>query len=151
MSYTMWGEAETPWMRDMARDILTLLDTVYPGHPWKVMVYGDKTGGGYFIQHMEFEGKPYGINQPKAHLFASASEFKNDVISRGGELLERVSLTRGARKEVEKLTHMDGVPDLHQPAEYQQGKNIEKAIAFADNAMREGIRPQALREANKND
>ena len=147
----MWGEADSPWMAEMAKDIIGLLDAVYPGHPWKVLVYGDKTGGGYFIRHLEFEGKPYGINQPRAHVFASASEFKADVIRKGGELLERVYLTRGARNEVEQVTRMDGVRDKDQPAEYQQEKNFQKAVVFADNAMRDGIMPQALREANKND
>lgn len=151
MSYTMWGEAETPWMCDMARDIMTLLDTVYPGHPWKVQVYGDKTGGGYFIRHLEFDGKPYGVNQPKAHMFASASEMRADVIRKGGEVLERVYLTRGARNMSENVTHMDGVPEKHQPAEFQQEQADKRLTIAVEEALRDMPRPQAIVEAAKND
>jgi hypothetical protein len=38
--YTMYDQGATPWMREMARDILGILDLVYPGHPWAVNVYG---------------------------------------------------------------------------------------------------------------
>jgi len=143
----MWGEAASPWMAEMAKDILGLLDTVYPGHPWKVHVYGDETGGGYHIRHLEFDGKPYGMNQPNAHMFGSASEFRADVIRKGGEILERVALRRGRRDEAEQVTHMEGVPLKHQPIQYQEAqkdKQLDQIVktAIAEGALRTEPMPQ---------
>ena len=111
----LYEEGATKWMQDMAHDILVLLDTVYPGNAWGVRVYGDHRGGGYFIQHLEFEGGQFGMNQPRAHLFGSASELRNDVLRKAGELLERVNLRRGMRNEAEVVGRMEGVPEKFQP------------------------------------
>ena len=130
LSQILYQEGATPWMADMARDILALLDTVYPGHPWSVRVYGDETGGGYFIQHLEFDGGQFGMNQPKAHLFASASELRDDVVRKGGELLERCFLARKKYME-ERIKKMDGVPDKFQPLAYRrelEQKNQEAVV-----------------------
>lgn len=138
---TMWGEAASPWMRDMALDIMQLLDTAYPGHPWKVHVYGDDTGGGFQIRHLEFDGAPYGMNEPRAHLFGSASELRARVIYMGGELLERVNLTRGVRNEAERVTRMEGVPERHQPTEHRT--DIKHLVLLPkDSELREEARPQ---------
>ena len=147
MSIVLYEEGATPWMQDMARDILELLSTVYPGHPWSVRVYGDNTGGGYFIRHLEFEGKPYGQNQPRAHLFGSASELRADVIRRGGEVLERVNLRR-ARRDDDPVGRMEGVPEHHQPAFTRPPVQFDTVINVADHGLRDEPRPQALREAN---
>lgn len=143
---TMWGEAATPWMKAMASDILGLLDTAYPGHPWKVHVYGDDTGGGFHIRHLEFDGKNWGINEPRAHLFASASELRKRVINMGGELLERVRLERGRRNEAEQIKSMDGVPEKDQPAQFQREQSEKRLTEEVEKVLREVPRPQALRE-----
>lgn len=128
-------------MEDMARDIMLLLDTVYPGNPWGVRVYGDQRGGGYFIRHLEFEGKPFGMNTPQAHLFASASELRQDVIMKGGELLERVNLARGKRKEGDEVGRMEGVPERFQPR--QEKAPVEfTGIIDAREPIRTEPRPQ---------
>lgn len=148
--YRMWGEADTPWKRDMARDILALLDTAYPGHPWKVMVYGDATGGGYFIQHLEFDGRPYGENNPQAHLCGSASEFKVDVLNRGGAILERVFLARGRRNLADRVTRMDGVPESGQPRQFKAPVEAPVVLDTSFEPLREEPRPQALRGSDGN-
>jgi hypothetical protein len=127
----LYEEGATKWMQDMARDILALLDTVYPGHPWSVRVYGDATGGGYHIQHLEFEGQNFGMNQPRAHLFSSASELRNDVIRKGGELLERCNLAR-RRYQGEEIKKMEGVPDKFQPPEYRRELEQKNRDAVAE-------------------
>lgn len=137
-------EGATPWMRDMAHDILTLLSTVYPGYPWSVNVYGDSKGGGYFIRNLDFPAN-WGMNQPRAHMFGSATEFRADVIRKGGELLERCGLIR-ARSDESPIVKMEGVPDKWQPPEHRQEKFIKAVIAAAEEA-REAPLPQVVKEA----
>lgn len=138
----LYQEGATKWMSDMANDILVLLDTVYPGHPWSVRVYGDSTGGGYHIQHLEFEGQNFGMNQPKAHLFSSASELRNDVLRKGGELLERCNLARKAYAG-DPIKKMEGVPDKFQPPAYKaeiEAKNkaaVEEVIREVQQATKQ--------------
>lgn len=134
-------------MRDLARDILELLSTVYPGHPWSVNVYGDDTGGGYFIRHLDFPSN-WGMNQPRAHHFASASELRDDVIRKGGEILERSGLQRKRWNE-DPIKKMEGVPEKWQPVEYrdeQSNARFEAVIAKVEDETRTEIRPQALKE-----
>jgi hypothetical protein len=131
VSQILYQEGATPWMQHMARDILSLLDTVYPGHPWAVRVYGDEKGGGYFIQHLEFEGGQFGMNQPRAHLFASASELRLDVMRKAGELLERCSVAR-RRWQEQEIKKMEGVPDKFQPPQYKRELEEKQQAAVAE-------------------
>lgn len=144
----MYREGATPWMESMAGDILQLLDVAYPGHPWAVRVYGDNSGGGYFIQHLEFQGGQFGINQPNAHRFASASELRNDVLRKGGELLERCFLARKRYRE-ESIKKMDGVPDKFQPIEYRRELDAKNAAAVIE-VVRE-YQQATKKEEEKND
>lgn len=144
----IYQEGATPWMEDMAHDILELLSTVYPGHPWAVKVYGDQKGGGYFIRHLDFPAN-FGMNNPRAHLCHSATEFRARVIRDAGELLERCNLARGRSNE-DPIKKMEGVPDKHQPIEYRrevEGKRIEAVFEKAAEELRATPRPQALKEA----
>jgi hypothetical protein len=120
----LYAEGATKWMEDLSKDILDLLSTVYPNHPWGVHVYGDNKGGGYFIRHLDFP-KNWGYNQPRAHFFASASELRADVIKGGGEILERSYLARAKWNE-ESIKKMDGVPLKDQPIEHQRQVQQEK-------------------------
>lgn len=138
----IYSEGATPWMQDMANDILNLLSTVYPGYPWAVHVYGDAKGGGYFIKNLDFPAN-WGMNQPKAHLFPSASAFHADVIKKGGELLERCGLIRG-RNNDDDIKKMEGVPDKWQPLEHRRDTEIKAVEA----ALRDEMRPQVIREAS---
>lgn len=120
----LYADGATHWMFAMSKDILNLLDTVYPGHPWAVHVYGDEKGGGYFIKHLDFPSN-WGLNQPMAHLFASASELRADVIRKAGELLERANLERKSWNG-ESIKMMEGVPLKYQPIEYQVEQQKEQ-------------------------
>ena len=111
--YIMFEEGATQAQRDEARMILEALDAAYPGHPWAVRVYGDETGGGFFIKHLDFPAN-WGMNQPKAHLYGSSSEMKRDVILKAGEWLERANLRRG-RATGDEIMRVDGVPEKYQP------------------------------------
>jgi hypothetical protein len=142
----LYADGATPWMQEMAKDIMLLLDTVYPGNPWAVRVYGDDTGGGFHIRHLEFEGKPYGINEKAAHRFATASEMRARVLQMGGELLERVNLRRGLRREGDEVKRMDGVPEKHQPWAYQENKpTVQFDAVVSESELRTTPRPQALK------
>lgn len=123
------AEGADKWMYDMAEDILKLLDTVYPGYPWSVNVYGSNTGGGYFIRNLDFPAN-YGMNQPRAHMFGSASEFRADVIKKAGELLERCNLARGHNKG-DGIVRMEGVPDKFQPTGYRGEQAKIEAVTIA--------------------
>jgi hypothetical protein len=144
----IYEEGATPWMRDMAHDILTLLTTVYPGYPWAVNVYGDEKGGGYFIRNLDFPAN-YGMNQPKAHRFGSISELRADVLRKAGELLERCGLVRG-RNNDEPIKMMEGVPDKWQPPEYREEKYIKNLVVVANELRNEAL-PQVEREASRGD
>lgn len=116
----------------MSKDILNLLDTIYPGHAWACRVYGDEKGGGYFIYLLSFEGKNYGYNQPRAHRFASASELRADVIRGAGEVLERSYLARHGKASWDvEIKKMDGVPLKDQPLAYQKEVGLKRAAATA--------------------
>lgn len=146
----MYEDGATPWMRHMAKDILEILDLIYPGHPWAVRVYGDDKGGGYFIRHMDFPAN-FGMNQPNAHYFGSASEMRADVIRKAGELLERCNLAR-ARWNEDSIKRMEGVPEKFQPNPHPQDaaqmqKSFETVIATAEREMRDEARPQAVEMA----
>lgn len=138
----VYEEGATEWMRDMAHDILELLSIVYPSYPWAVRVYGDEKGGGYFIRNLDFPAN-FGMNQPRAHMFASASEFRADVIRKAGELLERCNLVRG-RNNDDPIKKMEGVPDKWQPPEFREQKFIE-AVALAAGESRDEAMPQTER------
>lgn len=139
------SEGGTKAQEAEAEMILDALTTAYPSHPWAVRVYD----GGFFIRHLDFPSN-WGMNAKYKSFGYSASALKRDVIMKAGEFLERANLKRG-RGEDAPIKFVEGVPDKYQPVEYQKEKNLEKAIAFADNSMRDGVLPQALREARKDD
>lgn len=109
----LYEEGATQSQRDLAHLILDVLTVAYPGHPWAVRVYGDNSGGGFFIRHLDFPSN-WGMNQPKAHLYGSSSEMQRDVIMRAGEWLERANLKRGPANG-DEIVRVEGVPERYQP------------------------------------
>lgn len=145
-----YEDGATPWMRHMAHDIICLLDLVYPGWSWAVNVYGDEKGGGYHIRLLDFPSN-YGFNNPKAHLFGSASEMRASIIRHAGELLERCGVRRGKMEDDQPLIgRMEGVPEKFQfepDPEKLPKVNLETVIATAEREMRDQPRPQIITEA----
>src|ERR1041385_1160132 len=108
-------EGATQWQRDMARDSLVLLSTVYPGWNWSIKVYGNNSGGGYHLRLLDFPAN-YGFNNPRVHMCHSASEFRMQLIRAAGELLERCNVSRGKADDDQPLIgRMEGVPEKFQP------------------------------------
>jgi hypothetical protein len=143
----VYAESDSPWMHAMARDIINLLDLAYPGWGWSVKVYGDEKGGGYHIRLLNFEGGNYGYNNPRAHLFASASELRANVLRAGGELLERCLMSRQlpCDPEAPGIQRMEGVPEKFQGApdpDKVPKIQLETVIKTADHNLRETPRGQ---------
>jgi hypothetical protein len=114
----MYSEGATQAQIDLAKGILEALEVAYPAHPWAVRVYGDSTGGGFFIRHLDFPSN-WGMNCRQGTRQYSASALKKEVILMAGEWLERAGLKRGAW-DGESIKRVEGVPEKYQP-----GKPIE--------------------------
>lgn len=110
----MYSEGATQAQIDQAKSILEALETAYPAHPWAVRVYGDSTGGGFFIRHLDFPSN-WGMNCRHGSKQYSASAVKREVILMAGEWLERAGLKRGAW-DGDSIKHVEGVPEKYQPA-----------------------------------
>ena len=50
----LYSEGATKAQEDEANWILEAISIAYPNHPWAVRVYGDSTGGGFFIRNLNF-------------------------------------------------------------------------------------------------
>ena len=95
---------------DEAHNILDLLTTCYPGHPWSVRVYD----GGFFIRHLELPSK-WGMNCKFKKVSMSASMMKREIIMMAGEYLERAGLDRGRNINEDPIDWVEGVPAKCQP------------------------------------
>lgn len=132
----LYKEGSTQAQEDEARWILEALDVAYPGHPWAVRVYGDSTGGGFFIYHLDFPYN-YGINCNKKTKIFSASELKRQVILMAGEWLERANLRRGRAVEGDELKRLEGVPERFQPEQRKKPIDVESLVVVGKEAAQE--------------
>jgi hypothetical protein len=125
-----------------ANNIIEALTTAYPGYPWAVKVYD----GGFFIRNLMFP-KNWGMNQPNANKYGSASEMKKDVIMKAGEWLERANLKRGRNINEDEIVRLEGAPEHDQPNR-PLPDNIKIALPEGYNPeapqLRDTPRPQAL-------
>lgn len=99
------GDIET------AKAVAEKLNAHYPGHLWAVKVDSERSGGIVIIQNYAVSFK-YGYILKLARLY-----FDPDlkcVIKAGGEILERAKMKRGWW-DGQDATHIDGLPDKHQP------------------------------------
>lgn len=86
---TSW-DADTVAMEAKAKEVAQILATTYPDHPWAV---GWAPGAVLVVKHMAGEAK-YGYTIDLASQF-SASELAHCAMLAGGELLERMGMSRG--------------------------------------------------------
>lgn len=75
----------------MARQMAETLHAAYPGHFWAVSCDG-KTGMAD-VRNLALSGN-WGFRLKLKNIY-SASQFKKDVLTAGGEILERYRLNRG--------------------------------------------------------
>ena len=128
-----------------AHDILGLLSTVYPGHPWSVRVMP----GLVFIRHLEF-GTNWGMNLRTSEIDHDAAVLRRKVLMLAGEWLERAGLGRGRAEADQKVDWVEGVPARDQPP--QSKPSIEEmtgqkvAIAGDDGTLRTNPMPQVTKE-----
>lgn len=106
----LFNEGATQAQEDEAKNILEALTAAYPGYPWGVKVYD----GGFFIRNFLFPTN-WGMNQPNADKYGSASEMKKDVIMKAGEWLERANLRRGKNINEDEIVKLEGAPASAQP------------------------------------
>jgi hypothetical protein len=91
----------------MAREIISALHAVYPGHEWFVLI----RGGIIQIKKMEWHAN-WGIALPYSDLKGDAMARKRSVVRAAGEFLERGNAKRGGNTG-EAVKHIDGIPDRH--------------------------------------
>ena len=133
-------EGMTDAQEHEAHNILGLLSTCSPGHPWSVRVMP----GLVFIRHLEF-GASYGMNLKLREVDHDASVLKRKVIMLAGEWLERAGLARGTAPEDMKIDWVEGVPLRDQPP--QSKPSIEemtgsKVAIAGEDGIRMNPRPQ---------
>jgi len=138
----LYSEGATKAQEDEANWILEAISIAYPNHPWAVRVYGDSTGGGFFIRNLNFP-KNWGINCKHGGKIYSASSFKKDVIRKAGEWLERANLKRGVGDGA-PVDFLEGVPDKDQP-----GQKIDLSQAKIVMADEHGKRPEVLQASEQ--
>ena len=84
-------DAESQQMELIAKLAAQVLTTHYPNHWWMV---GWAPGNALILKHGAGDARyGYSIDFPK---MGSISEFEKEVMRGGGELLERMGLSRGA-------------------------------------------------------
>lgn len=133
----LFSEGATKAQEAEANDILEALTVAYPNYPWGVRVYGDSTGGGFFIRHLGLPSN-YGMNCTKK--FYSSSQLKKEVITAAGEFLERAGLKRG-RGNDDEIRRVEGIPEKFQPPSEKPPLAMEVVID-ASNRMRDEPMPQ---------
>ena len=105
----MSDDLMTDMQQKEADEIVGLLDTCYPGHPWAVRVYG----GCIFIRHLQF-GSNWGMNIKVKDVQHDAAVQKRTIVRLAGEWLERAGMRRG-RYDVEQPDYrVEGVPERFQ-------------------------------------
>lgn len=98
--------ADTEHVQDLglAKDIGETLHAAYPGHMWAITVQG-----GVAIIKDLYISSQWGMVLHYSNLVADAGVRRKKVVAAGGELLERASIARGARKHGEKVRKVDGI------------------------------------------
>lgn len=103
-------EGPTEALHDNAKEIVDLISTVYPGHPWAVRC--DK--GFIFIRHLAF-GSNWGMNLRVKEADHDAAVLKKKLVMLAGEWLERAGMKRGRYDPDQETYRVEGVPEHFQP------------------------------------
>ena len=135
----IYTEGATKAQEDEAEDIITVLSTAYPGHPWAVRVYD----GGFFIRHLDFPAN-WGMNCKFKDVNHDWAVMKREIIMQAGEWLERANLKRGRYDADQEITHVEGVPQKYQPHQPMMD-DVKLVIAPSDAPLRDTPRPQAVK------
>lgn len=106
---TFDGHTYTASDEILAKRAAEMLNKHYPGHLWAVNVNSDEKGGVMVIKNFSVSFR-YGYT---LHLSKLDTGLKK-VMRAGGEILERAKMRRGYGIG-EKASHVDGLPDRHQP------------------------------------
>jgi len=101
----------------LAKEILKKLVDQYPGYLWRVSVKDDKGQGIVEIINVTVSDE-LSTNADYAYVLHLTTIYEDPnlkcVMRAGGEILERAGLDRTMFKG-QKITHVEGVPDNHQP------------------------------------
>lgn len=116
MKESQHAEGMTEWQEREANEVLRLLDTCYPNHPWSVRV----SGGCIFIRHLQF-GSNWGMNIKVKDVQHDAAVQKRTIVRLAGEWLERAGLKRGTYDEEQPDYRVEGVPEKFQPVRVENG------------------------------
>jgi hypothetical protein len=89
----------------LAREIVNVLSTTYPGHGWFVLI----KGGIVQVKNLDWSDK-WGMTLHYTQINADAKARKQHIVRAAGEFLERAAVRRGAKGE-QAVRTIEGVPD----------------------------------------
>lgn len=135
----LYTDGATQAQTDEAEDILTVLTTIYPGHPWAVRVYD----GGFFIRHLAFPAN-WGMNCKFKSVGHDWAVMKREIILMAGEWLERAALARGRYDADQEIEHLEGAPPNHQPHRLLPD-DVNLVMPDGKTPLRTEPRPQAVK------
>jgi len=127
-------EGPTPALLDDAKQIIHLLHTCYPGHPWSVRC----EKGFVFIRHLDFP-KNWGMGLRVSEVDHDAAVFKKKITMLAGEWLERACMRRGRHDAEQEIGRVEGVPEKEQPVAVRAPAEMRPMEA----ELRDTPRPQA--------
>ncbi len=91
----------------LAREIVNILSTSYPGHGWFVLI----KGGVVQVKNLDWSDK-WGMVIHYSLLGNDAKVRKQQIVRKAGEFLERAAVKRGAKTE-QVVRHIEGIPDKY--------------------------------------
>ena len=133
----LYSEGSDKLKQSEADQVLAVLCSVYPGHPWAVKV----DGGVVFIRHLEL-GNNWGMNTKWKDINHDAGVFKREIIMKAGEFLERAGLVRG-RANGDEIVRVEGIPEKYQPHQ-KLDDDVAVIVNESGEPLRSTPRPQAL-------
>lgn len=135
----VYEEGKTPQQQGEAHDILALLTTCYPGHPWAVRV----DDGIIFIRHLAFGDGKWGMNLRTSEVDHDAAVMRKKIIMLAGEWLERAGIARTRFDSDQENYRVEGVPERHQPHQ-PLPEGVKIVMPDSPTELRSEARPQVM-------
>lgn len=92
-----------------AAEIAAILCQAYPGHPWQIRIATSDGNNAIMIAHGWLPPN-WKMLRLYDRITFDAGVLKREMVMAAGEFLERAGLIRGAAREGDVVTHVDGIP-----------------------------------------